>query len=211
VFYSFSLPSCSSVSGAVSVLCLVYVGWISRAAVIVPDCFIFFVYDAECSAMYLFGRWKHFIRHMSFPPSLSAHGCYLAKFSIVFCALISMFNCGSSNNFDFSCFFSRYMNVTRFVSWCCAAMCVFCFYFNFSRVGVLLVLSILYLLCSFIMSMLGGSPCDRSMVGPRVADGRDGFQQWRVAANIFNKQSRTNDKGCYSSLAVGRGANNTST
>jgi len=32
----------------------------------------------------------------------------------------------------------------------------------------------------------------------------------RVAANILNKQSRTADKGCYSSLGVGRGANNSS-
>jgi hypothetical protein len=31
-----------------------------------------------------------------------------------------------------------------------------------------------------------------------------------VAANIFNKQSRTADKGWSSSLAVGRGANNSS-
>jgi len=31
---------------------------------------------------------------------------------------------------------------------------------------------------------------------------------WRVAANILNKQSRTADKGWCSSLAVGRGANN---
>ena len=33
---------------------------------------------------------------------------------------------------------------------------------------------------------------------------------WRVAANILNKQSRTADKGCSSSLGVGRGANNSS-
>ena len=30
---------------------------------------------------------------------------------------------------------------------------------------------------------------------------------WRVAANILNKQSRTADKGWYSSLGVGRSAN----
>jgi hypothetical protein len=33
---------------------------------------------------------------------------------------------------------------------------------------------------------------------------------WRVAVNIFNKQSRTADKGWSSSLGVGRGANNSS-
>ena len=33
---------------------------------------------------------------------------------------------------------------------------------------------------------------------------------WRVAANILNKQSRTADKGWYSSLVVGRGSNNSS-
>jgi len=32
----------------------------------------------------------------------------------------------------------------------------------------------------------------------------------RVAANILNKQSPTADKGLYSSLGVGRGANNSS-
>jgi hypothetical protein len=44
--------------------------------------------------------------------------------------------------------------------------------------------------------------------GPQVADGGDGLQIWRVAANILNKQSRTADKGWSSSLGVGRGANN---
>jgi hypothetical protein len=31
---------------------------------------------------------------------------------------------------------------------------------------------------------------------------------WRVGANILNKQSRTADKGCFSSLSVGRVADN---
>jgi hypothetical protein len=44
----------------------------------------------------------------------------------------------------------------------------------------------------------------------QVADGEDGLQMWRVAANIPNKQSRTADKGWSSSLGVGRGANNSS-
>ena len=39
---------------------------------------------------------------------------------------------------------------------------------------------------------------------------RNGLQIWRVAANVLKKQSRTADKGWSSSLAVGRGANNSS-
>jgi hypothetical protein len=45
---------------------------------------------------------------------------------------------------------------------------------------------------------------------PQVADGGDGLQIWRIAANILNKQSRTADKRLSSSLKVGRGANNSS-
>jgi hypothetical protein len=44
----------------------------------------------------------------------------------------------------------------------------------------------------------------------RVSDEGDGFQIWKAAANILNKQSQTNDKGCSSSLDVGRGANKSS-
>jgi hypothetical protein len=36
------------------------------------------------------------------------------------------------------------------------------------------------------------------------------LQLWRVAANILNKQLRTNDKGWPSSFVVGRGTNNPS-
>jgi hypothetical protein len=43
-----------------------------------------------------------------------------------------------------------------------------------------------------------------------VADGGDGLQIWKVAANILNKQSRTADKGWSSSLGVGSGANSSS-
>jgi hypothetical protein len=43
-----------------------------------------------------------------------------------------------------------------------------------------------------------------------VADGGDGLQMWRVAANVLDNQSRTADKGWYSNLGVGRGANNSS-
>jgi hypothetical protein len=41
------------------------------------------------------------------------------------------------------------------------------------------------------------------MARPQVADGGNGLQIWRVAANILNKQSRTADKGWSSSLGVG--------
>jgi hypothetical protein len=53
-------------------------------------------------------------------------------------------------------------------------------------------------------------PCHHSMARPQVADGGNTLQVWRVAANIFNNQSRTADKGWPSSLGVGRGANNSS-
>jgi hypothetical protein len=45
------------------------------------------------------------------------------------------------------------------------------------------------------------------MARPQVADGGNGLQIWRVAANILNNQSRTADKGWASSLGVGRGDN----
>jgi hypothetical protein len=43
-------------------------------------------------------------------------------------------------------------------------------------------------------------PCHHGMARPQVADGGDGLQIWRVAANILNKQSRTTDKGRSSSF-----------
>jgi hypothetical protein len=49
------------------------------------------------------------------------------------------------------------------------------------------------------------------MERPQVADGRDGLQIWRVAANILNKQSRTANKMWSSSMVVGCGVDNTST
>jgi hypothetical protein len=58
--------------------------------------------------------------------------------------------------------------------------------------------------------MLGGCPCHHNMARPRVADRRDSLQLRKLAANIMNKQPRTNDKGWSSSLGVGRGANNPS-
>jgi hypothetical protein len=53
--------------------------------------------------------------------------------------------------------------------------------------------------------MLGGSPCRHSMARPRVADGRDGLQHWRLAANVLNKQPRANDKGWSFCLGLGVG------
>jgi hypothetical protein len=54
------------------------------------------------------------------------------------------------------------------------------------------------------------APCHHGIPRPRVADGADALQVWRVAANILNKESRTADKWWSSSLRVGRGANNSS-
>jgi hypothetical protein len=40
------------------------------------------------------------------------------------------------------------------------------------------------------------------MARPQVADGGGGLQIWRVAAYILNKQVRTADRGCLSSLGL---------
>jgi hypothetical protein len=42
------------------------------------------------------------------------------------------------------------------------------------------------------------------MARPRVAKGGNGFQLWRVAANVLNKQKWAADKGWPSSLGVGK-------
>jgi hypothetical protein len=57
--------------------------------------------------------------------------------------------------------------------------------------------------------MLGGSlpPQHGTSSG---CEWRNGLQLWKVAANILNKQPRTDNKGWSSSLGVGCGANNTS-
>jgi hypothetical protein len=44
------------------------------------------------------------------------------------------------------------------------------------------------------------------MARPQVADGGDGLRIRRVAADIFYKQSRTADKGWFTSSEVWRGA-----
>jgi hypothetical protein len=52
------------------------------------------------------------------------------------------------------------------------------------------------------------SPFHHGTARPQVADGGDGLEVRRVAANILNKQSRTSEKGWSSSLGVWRGSNN---
>jgi hypothetical protein len=60
------------------------------------------------------------------------------------------------------------------------------------------------------VAMLYVGHCHHGMARPRVADGGDGLQIWRVAANILIKQSWTADMLWASSLGVGRGTNNSS-
>jgi len=43
------------------------------------------------------------------------------------------------------------------------------------------------------------------MTRAQVADGEEGLRIWRLAADVFNKQSRTADKWWSSSLVVGCG------
>jgi hypothetical protein len=43
-------------------------------------------------------------------------------------------------------------------------------------------------------TVLGCCSCHHIIARPQVADGRDGLQIWRVAANILTKQSRTTDR-----------------
>jgi hypothetical protein len=53
-------------------------------------------------------------------------------------------------------------------------------------------------------------PCHHGKARPQVADGGDALQVWREVTNTLNKQSRTDEKGWFSSLGVGREANNSS-
>jgi hypothetical protein len=43
------------------------------------------------------------------------------------------------------------------------------------------------------------------MACPQLADGADGLQVWKVAANILNKQSRTGGNGYSYLREIGRG------
>ena len=47
--------------------------------------------------------------------------------------------------------------------------------------------------------------CHNGTARPQVAGGGNGLQTWRAAADILNKQSRTADKWCFSSLGFGLG------
>jgi hypothetical protein len=67
-----------------------------------------------------------------------------------------------------------------------------------------------YMWIVWMMDQVRWVPCYYGMARPLVANGGDGLQIWRVAANILNKQSRSADKGWSSSLGVGRGAYNSS-
>jgi hypothetical protein len=49
--------------------------------------------------------------------------------------------------------------------------------------------------------------CYHGMARPRVADGGDGYQIRKAAANILNKKSRKPEEG-WSCLEIGCGANN---
>ena len=51
------------------------------------------------------------------------------------------------------------------------------------------------------------NPCHQDMAHPQLAGAGDGLHLCRVAANILNKQSRTENKGWSFSLEVDRGVN----
>jgi hypothetical protein len=63
-------------------------------------------------------------------------------------------------------------------------------------------------LCYHFICHVRWVPCHHSMARPRVEDGRDGHQHFKLAANILNKQPRTKKKGWSYILGVGRGTNN---
>jgi hypothetical protein len=47
--------------------------------------------------------------------------------------------------------------------------------------------------------------CHYRMARPHFEDGGDDLWIWRMAANILNKQSRTDGKACSCGLGLGRG------
>jgi hypothetical protein len=63
----------------------------------------------------------------------------------------------------------------------------------------------IYNFCKYIYRRVKWVPCHHGMARPQVADGGDGLQIRRVAANILNKQSRTAGKGFSSSWGLGVG------
>jgi hypothetical protein len=55
------------------------------------------------------------------------------------------------------------------------------------------------------------SPCLCGMACPGAVDGEDGLQICRVAGNILNRQSRTDDNWWSFGLGVGQESDNSST
>jgi hypothetical protein len=47
----------------------------------------------------------------------------------------------------------------------------------------------------FMFGHVSWVPCHHDMGRPQFADGGEGLDIWRVAANILNKQSRIGEKG----------------
>jgi len=60
------------------------------------------------------------------------------------------------------------------------------------------------------MSHVNVRPCHHGMARPRVADGGDSLQVWKVGENIVNRKSCTAENGCSSNLGVGQKAYNSS-
>jgi hypothetical protein len=77
-----------------------------------------------------------------------------------------------------------------------------CLLFQSCQYSVIVNMSVLKFCCPV---RWGRVPCHHVMVHPQVADGGDSLQIWRVAANIWNKQSWRADKGWSSSLGLGVG------
>ena len=81
-----------------------------------------------------------------------------------------------------------------------------CFKQNFCESsGCFEVIKDYFMLCNFYLTMLSRSlsPLHDASLG---CSWRNGFQIWRVAVNILNKQMQTADKGWSTSLGFGRGA-----
>jgi len=67
---------------------------------------------------------------------------------------------------------------------------------------------VIYFVFIWLDSPCYANPCHHGMARPRLADGKDGIQIWRVAADILNKQERTADSGWSSRFGFGPVANN---
>jgi hypothetical protein len=75
--------------------------------------------------------------------------------------------------------------------------------------GDLIYIYICIYICIYTISIyIMGFPLSPGVARRQIANGGDGLQIWRVAANILNNQSRISYKGWSSSLGVGHGATN---